>query len=64
MYGFHGFGMTLVWILLFLVVAAVVYALWTWRMESSSAKDILDRRYAGGEIDTEEYRKRLRELET
>lgn len=54
-----GFG----WLIVLVVVIAVFYFFKNDRQESISAKDILDKRYARGEIDTEEYHKKLKTLE-
>jgi putative membrane protein len=61
-----------VWMSLMMIVAvvAVVLAVWVIVRASSgthqpigrSAKDILDERYARGEIDTADYEERLRKL--
>ncbi|MBD3610099.1 MAG: SHOCT domain-containing protein [Gammaproteobacteria bacterium] len=65
--GFGGVGMIFWWILLVLVIAAV----FKWfiapegaskRTQSKTALEILDERYARGEIDDEEYQRRKREL--
>ena len=65
MYGFegHGFGMVFSWLFVLLSIAFVVYYASN-RKGYSSAKEILDQRYADGEIDTEEYQKRLKTLES
>lgn len=56
----HGWGMGFGWLITIGLIVLVVYAVNG--KKTSSAKDILDRRYAKGEIDTNEYRERLREL--
>jgi len=59
-YGMHGWAMGFFWLFpigLFLIIAYLFKG-----KPSLSAKDILDRRYAKGEIDTKEYRERLKEL--
>lgn len=65
MYG-HGWGM-LLWLLLLLLVFWALARLLLGRNGSDrprqkSAKDILDERFANGEIDEQEYRKRLKVL--
>jgi uncharacterized membrane protein len=56
-------GFVLVLLLLGAVVAAVVLAERSSRRTDDGA-DLLRMRYASGEIDTEEYRRRLTELRT
>lgn len=65
---FMGWGgaMGLLWIVL---LVAVVWALFTVlrpagrdRDAGPSAREILDRRYANGEIDADEYQRRLNDL--
>jgi putative membrane protein len=67
-YGMGGwFGMGLWWILL--VVLVVVFGAWVFKRtgDSSSApresaRDILDKRYARGEIGRDEYEQKKRDL--
>lgn len=59
-YGMHGWGMFFGWLIPIGVLLMLVYFFNEKR--GSSTKDILDRRYAKGEIDTKEYRERLEEL--
>lgn len=67
MWGFEhygmGWGMVLVWLIPILLVAGIVYAL---RGRNGppgrSALDILEARYARGEIDREEFLKRRADL--
>lgn len=67
MWGFEhygmGWGMALVWLIPILLVAGIVYAL---RGRNGppdrSALDILETRYARGEIDREEFLKRRADL--
>lgn len=67
MWGFEhygmGLGMALVWLIPILLVAGIVYAL---RGRNGppdrSALDILEARYARGEIDREEFLKRRADL--
>ncbi len=63
-YGWHGWGMGFSWLILLGIVIAVVYLLKNGnRQEQLSAKEILDSRYAKGEIDSEEYLERRERLE-
>lgn len=62
-YGWHGSGMGFGWLILLVIVVAVFYFLKTDKQENISAKDILDKRYANGEIGTEEYLDKLKILE-
>jgi uncharacterized membrane protein len=58
--GMHGWGMALGWLIpigLFLIFVYLMKG-----KQATSAKETLDRRYAKGEIDTKEYRERLKEL--
>lgn len=59
-YGIHGWGMGFFWLIPIGVLLAFAYIFNG--KKSPSAKEILDRRYANGEIDTKEYRERLKEL--
>jgi len=60
--GGWGFGMGLMWLVPILFVIAIVYFLKSSDKEKSiSVNDILDIRFANGEIDEEEY-KRKKEL--
>ncbi len=61
--GWHGWGMGLGWLIIVLVVIIIIYILTPVRGERRSAKEILDLRYAKGEIDTKEYHERLKTLE-
>jgi len=54
-YGMHGFGMGFGWLILILFIAAIFYFINGNKNGDVSAKDILDKRYANGEIDEEEY---------
>ncbi|MCO4844539.1 MAG: SHOCT domain-containing protein [Sulfurovum sp.] len=53
-----GFGMWFVPILLVIIVIYFLKENTKGEEKHSSAQDILDRRYANGEIDTEEYEER------
>ena len=58
----HGWGMGLGWLLPLLIVGLLVYILQNKQEGKSSAQDLLDKRYAKGEIDEEEYEKKSRHL--
>jgi len=63
-YAMHGwgFGMGLGWIITLLLIVVLVYLfIKSNKKEGLSAKELLDRRYANGEIDEQEY-KRKRDL--
>lgn len=59
-YGMHGWGMGFMW--LFPLGLILVFLYLFQGKQTPSAKEILDRRYARGEIDTKEYRERLKVL--
>lgn len=66
MYGFgtHGWGMGVGGLLSLLLIVAIVYLLLgNRRADGASPKEILDQRYARGEIDTKEYHERLKALQ-
>ncbi len=61
--GFHMMGWS--WIILLVAVAAMVYVVkgrGECGKKEKSAQDILDERYAKGEIDLQEYRERSQEI--
>ena len=58
-FGLHGWEM---WLVPLLLVLIVFYFINDNKKEKPSAKDILDKRYASGEIDTKEYQEKLKEL--
>jgi putative membrane protein len=61
-----GGPMGLIWIVLLVLVLLLLGGLLRagqGRDAESSARDILDRRYARGEIDRDEYQQRLEDLE-
>ncbi len=69
MHGFMGDGlwMGMMWFWPLLLVAVVVAVLWavlrgSRREEQERPEEILKRRYARGEIDEEEYRRKMDEL--
>ena len=57
-----GFGMWLIPILLIIIIFYVLKENNKGKKEESSAQDILDKRYAKGEIDEEAYDKMSRHL--
>lgn len=67
----HGGGWMWLWWPLGILALAAITAVVTWAIarwlrdeaRRPQARQILDERYARGEISTEEYRERLRELE-
>jgi putative membrane protein len=52
----------LMWLLLVVGAAVLIRALWTRRSDVGTPEQILARRFARGEIDDEEYRRRMDEL--
>ena len=60
MYGYGMSGMIIVWTVPLLLIVALVYFINSNKKETLSAKEILDKRYANGEIDEQEY-KRMRD---
>lgn len=56
-----GFGMGLGWLIPLLLIVVLVYYIKSDKKDGLTAKEILDKRYANGEIDDQEY-KRKREL--
>lgn len=64
-YGMHGwgFGMGVGWLIPLLFMVIVVYYIKENKKESDSARDILDKRYAKGEIDEKEYKAKKADLE-
>lgn len=63
-----GIGMWLVWIVIILLVVMFIRILFSTdntltRLSSESPMDILEKRYAKGEIDDEEFERRRCELE-
>jgi len=62
----HGWGMGFgMWFTLILFILIIVYFLkenTKSEEKNSSAQDLLDRRYANGEIDTEEYEEKSKAL--
>ena len=62
-YSSHGWGMGLGWLIPLLLIGLLFYLLQNNQKGKSSAQDILDRRYANGEIDEKEYRKKSQNLD-
>ncbi|MGI1669594.1 MAG: SHOCT domain-containing protein [Neptuniibacter sp.] len=61
--GWHGFGM-IIWLLIIAVVIVLIVKALSGRGKAlSTATDILDERYAKGEISEEEYLKMKAELD-
>lgn len=58
-----GFGMGFGWLIFFLFIVILLYFINGNKKEDPSARDILDKRYAKGEIDEQEYKKKRDELE-
>jgi|AAFY01.1.fsa_nt_gi putative membrane protein len=54
--GMSGFGMGFGWIIAILFIGVFIYFINNLVKSDSSAKDILDKRYANGEIDAKEYK--------
>ncbi|MFY9142476.1 SHOCT domain-containing protein [Sulfuricurvum sp.] len=64
-FGMHGwgFGMGIGWLIPLLFMVIVVYYIKENQKEGDSARDILDKRYAKGEIDEKEYKTKKADLE-
>lgn len=58
----HGWGMGFGWLIPLLIIGIVLYLLQGRKKERSSAQDILDKRYANGGIDKEEYDEKSKHL--
>lgn len=60
----HGFGMGFGWLILILIVFFLYYLFNNNynNCSKTSARDILDKRYANGEIDEAEYKKKKDDL--
>ncbi len=60
----HGYEMIIIWTVPLLLIAALVYFINNNnKKETLSAKEILDIRFAKGEIDEEEYKRKRDALE-
>jgi len=64
MYGYgHGWGMGLGWLVPLLIIGIIFYLLQDKKRDKKSdAQEILDKRYANGGIDKEEYQEKSRLL--
>ncbi|MEE8588942.1 MAG: hypothetical protein V3S80_06330 [Sulfurimonadaceae bacterium] len=62
-FGLHGLGMTLVWLIPLLLIGALIYIVNGNKRDELSAKEILDKRYASGEIDSQEYQEHQKNLD-
>lgn len=64
-YGMHGwgFGMGIGWLIPLLFIVILVSFIKDNKKEGESARDILDKRYARGEIDEKEYKTKKADLE-
>ena len=58
----HSWGMGFGWLMPLLIIGLLFYVLQGKKKEKSSAQDILDKRYANGGIDKEEYEEKSRHL--
>ena len=59
----HGWGMGAGWLIPLAIIALLLYVMQGNKTpSSSSAQEILDRRFANGEIDEKEYKERSRAL--
>ncbi len=57
--GYMGFGMGFGWIVFIIVIGMIIYLLFA---NKKTPKDILDERFAKGEISKEEYEEALKAL--
>lgn len=60
-YGLHGMGFG--WLILLPLIILVLYFIKDNKKEEITARDILDKRYANGEIDEREYKIKRADLE-
>lgn len=61
----HDYGVSgkeVIWLVPLLLIVAFIYFISGNKKEELSAKDILDKRYANGEIDEDEYKRKRDEL--
>ena len=63
-FGFHGLGMVAFWLIFVILVVLWVRGVFGGNSNQGgrSAREILDKRFASGEIQQEEYEKRKKEL--
>jgi putative membrane protein len=59
----HGWGMNVGWLIALLIIAIFFYLFQGKKKEKSDAQEILDRRYASGGIDKEEYEEKSKFLQ-
>lgn len=59
--GMHGFGM-IFWLILFCVLVWLVIKMFSGSEKKGSAREILDKRYAKGELSSDEYQRMKKEL--
>lgn len=57
-----GFGMGFGWLIPLFFIGVLIYFINGNKKDEPSARDILDKKYASGEIDEEEYKKKKEEL--
>jgi putative membrane protein len=58
----HGWGMGFGWLIPLLIIGIIYYLFKDNKKERSSAQDILDKRYANGDIDKKEYDEKSKHL--
>ena len=58
----HGWGMGFGWLIPLLIIGILYYLFQDKKSSRSSAQDILDKRYANGDIDKKEYDEKSKHL--
>jgi len=58
----HGWGMGFGWLMPLLIIGLLFYLLQGKKKDKSEAQEILDKRYANGGIDKEEYEEKSEHL--
>ncbi len=58
----HGYAMGFGWLIPLLLTGLVFYFIRAGKEDNTSAKDILDKRYASGEIEKKEYAEKSQQL--
>ncbi len=58
----HGYAMGFGWLIPLLLAGLVFYFIRAGKEDNTSAKDILDKRYASGEIEKKEYAEKSQQL--
>ena len=58
----HGWGMGFGWLIPLLIIGILYYLFQDKKSGRSSAQDILDKRYANGDIDKKEYDEKSKHL--